>query len=75
MGDESKEEHLKARHLLTSSLCDSEPATKDSYIKLCRVYGRINPEETHVVLLYVPGFIKESVAGGHIDPTLIAKLM
>jgi hypothetical protein len=47
-------EHVNARHLLTSSLADSEPASQDNFIKLCRIYGRINPEETHVVLFYVP---------------------
>ena len=54
LGDDTKMEHVNARHLLTNSLADSEPANQENYIKLCRVYGKINPEETHVVLFYVP---------------------
>lgn len=54
LGHESKMEHINARHLLTSSFAESEPASQDNFIKLCRIYGRINPEETHVVLFYVP---------------------
>lgn len=61
LGHETKMEHVSARHLLTSSLADSEPASQDNFIKLCRIYGRINPEETHVVLLYVPQCVREGI--------------
>ena len=64
LGHESKMEHVNARHLLTSSLADSEPATQDNFIKLCRIYGRINPEETHIVLLYVPQCVREAIRNG-----------
>ncbi len=57
-------EHVNARHLLTSSLADSEPASQDNFIKLCRIYGRINPEETHVVLFYVPQCVRDGIRNG-----------
>ena len=63
-GNESKLEHVYARHLLTSSFADSEPPTAESYIKLSRIYGRINPEETHVVLFYVPHYVRDAVVEG-----------
>lgn len=36
-------------------------------MKLCRVYGKINPEETHVVLFYVPQYVKDGLATGQIE--------
>ncbi len=35
-----------------------------NFLKLCRIYGRINPEETHVVLLYVPLYVREGIDNG-----------
>ena len=64
LGPDCKMEHVNARHLLTSNLADSDKATLDNYSKLCRVYGKINPEETHVVLLYVPEYVREAVRAG-----------
>lgn len=64
LGNESKSQHVNARHLLTSSLAESEPATQRNFLKLCRIYGRINPEETHVVLLYVPLYVREAIEEG-----------
>ena len=64
LGLESKTEHVNARHLLTSSLADSEPATMRNFLRLCRIYGRINPEETHVVLLYVPLYVRNGIDNG-----------
>ena len=55
---------MNARHLLTSSLADSEPATMRNFLRLCRIYGRINPEETHVVLLYVPLYVRNGIDNG-----------
>jgi hypothetical protein len=37
----------------------SESATTENFLRLCRIYGKINPEETHVVLFYVPHYVKE----------------
>ena len=61
LGHETKMEHINARHLLTSSLAESEPIATGSYNKLCRIYGKINPEETHVVLFYIPQYVREGV--------------
>ena len=63
-GYTTKLEHVHSRHLLTSSFADSDPATPESFIKLCRIYGRINPEETHVVLFYVPHYVRDAVLAG-----------
>lgn len=35
-----------------------------NFLKLCRIYGRINPEETHVVLLYVPLYVRNGIDSG-----------
>ena len=67
LGDETKMEHVNARHLLTNSLADSEPATQDSFVKLCRVYGKINPEESHCVLFYIPAYVKEALQTGSLE--------
>ena len=67
LGDETKIEHVNARHLLTNSLADSEPANQENYIKLCRVYGKINPEETHIVLFYIPSYVKEALHTGNVE--------
>ena len=64
IGHDTKMEHVNARHLLTSSIHDSEPANTENFTKLCRIYGRINPEETHVVLFYVPLYVKEALRRG-----------
>ena len=64
LGHDTKMEHVNARHLLTSSIADSEPANTENFTKLCRIYGRINPEETHVVLFYVPLYVKEALKRG-----------
>ncbi len=67
LGDDTKLEHVNARHLLTNALADSEPANQENYIKLCRVYGKINPEETHVVLFYVPQYVKDGLHTGSLE--------
>eukprot|EP00347_Sterkiella_histriomuscorum_P010497 403376055 len=67
LGDDTKLEHVQARHLLTNSLADSEPANQENFIKLCRVYGKINPEESHVVLFYIPQYVKEGLASGSLE--------
>jgi hypothetical protein len=67
LGDEVKCEHVAARHLITNSIANSEPANYENYIKLCRVYGKINPEETHVVLFYIPEYVKESLERGNVE--------
>ena len=67
LGHDTKMEHVNARHLLTSSIADSEPANTENFSKLCRIYGRINPEETHVVLFYVPLYVKEALKRGTAD--------
>ena len=54
-------EHINARHLLTSSIAMSEPMTNENFVKLCRIYGRINPEESHVVLFYIPQYVRDGV--------------
>jgi len=54
LGHDSKAEHVGGKHLLTNALADAEPANKENFVKLCRIYGKINPEETHVVLFYIP---------------------
>lgn len=86
LGHDTKMEHVNARHLLTSSIADSEPANTENFSKLCRIYGRINPEETHVVLFYVPLYVKEALKKGtaemqhvkvsreHRENDLVAKL-
>ena len=48
-----------ANHQLTESMSVSESATSENFLRLCRIYGKINPEETHVVLFYVPHYVKE----------------
>ncbi len=63
-GHETKMEHINARHLLTSSFADADNATPESFIKLSRIYGRINPEETHVVLFYVPHYVRDAILLG-----------
>jgi len=68
LGEDSKIEHTNARHLLTNSLGDAEPANKENFVKLCRIYGKINPEETHVVLFYIPTHIREAIASGNPQP-------
>ena len=68
MGHDTKMEHVSARHLLTSSLAASEATTDDAYIKLCRVYGKVNPEETHVILFYIPEYVREAVKSGRPSP-------
>ncbi len=35
-----------------------------NFLRLCRIYGRINPEETHVVLLYVPLYVRQGIENG-----------
>jgi hypothetical protein len=67
LGDDTKQEHLNARHLLTNSLADCETANQESYIKLCRIYGKINPEETHLVLFYIPVYVKEALKTGNLE--------
>ena len=67
LGDDTKLEHVNARHLLTNSLADSEPASQENYIKLCRVYGKINPEESHVVLFYIPQYVKDGLHSGSLE--------
>ena len=64
LSHETKMEHLNARHLLTSSLNDSASCNNTNFLKLCRIYGKVNPEETHVVLLYVPNYVKDAVKKG-----------
>ena len=64
LGHDTKMEHVNARHLLTSSIADSEAANTENFTKLCRIYGRINPEETHVVLFYIPLYVKEALKRG-----------
>ena len=73
MGHDTKMEHVNARHLLTASLAASEGTSWDSFIKLCRVYGRINPEETHVVLFYIPEYVREAVRTGRPSPAHIVE--
>jgi len=61
LGHDAKREHVNARHLLTASLAEMEPQNTDSYVKFCRNYGKVNPEETHVVLYYVPSYVRDAV--------------
>lgn len=65
LGDDVRKEHLDARHLITNSLANSEPASYDSYMKLCRVYGKVNPEESHVVLFYIPDYVRTAIDTGN----------
>ena len=55
---------MSARHLLTSNFEESESASPESFLKLCRLYGKINPEETHVVLFYIPQYVRDGLRQG-----------
>ena len=67
MGHDTKSEHLNARHLLTSSLAEAEVFTSEQFLKLCRIYGKVTPEESHVVLFYVPQYVKDALKKGVVE--------
>ena len=65
LGEDTKAEHVNARHFLTNSMAETPPYTTLTFIKMCRIYGKINPEETHCVLFYIPQYVRDGLREGY----------